>query len=1129
MLYRNSTSAAFGRSIAISLKAGASLAALCLAGTALPALAQTAAGDVEQSTNTPGTKPGPSNTDNVQEETDPAAGPDIVVTGFRQSLSSAQGIKRNSDVIVDSVTAEDIGALPDRSVTETLQRIPGVSINRFAAGVDPDHFSVEGSGVVVRGLTYVRSEFNGRDAFSAGNSGGLSFSDVPSELLGGVDVFKSPSADRIEGGIAGVVNLRTRKPFDQKGLLLSANAEMNYGEFAKKGAPSLSALVSNRWETGIGEFGLLGSISYSQLYTRADRLGISSFRVRPLYSNGTRTDVVPFTGATRQGSGLFPRGAVAGSQDFNRERYGYSAAAQWRSNDGSMEATAQFLRSDARQTWDERTVEIATDNVTANGDSRARTGTTLNFDDSGLFENGIITGPTGWRADQNTAGDRRTPEYGLQSNNISRQQVSKIVTSDYSFNFKWDVTSRLGLNLDYQHVDSSSKIDDNGLWTSTYQDAQIRMNGSKIPDVQFLSPQNCNGICTGTPGAASTYSGYFGPGRQSYLDPYNSFYRSAMDHREESTGNSDAVRLDLEYSFPETGFLRAIRAGGRFAQRETEARFSAYNWGVLSEQWGNGGPVWLSDNVDGSPTTNGGTPPQGYQPVLFDNFLQGRTASPFGPGRLFYSGMTAANVAEYRAYASRINQEWQARITCANGNGRTVNGGWNPLSERCDVIPGSTYLPGEINPQTERNRAGYVMARFDTEFGNGWKLNGNVGVRYTNTQRISQGFQSFPTVTSLPTTAQCATQVQQVVTGVAGASLSPFCALTTAQQTSYRGFLNGATVANNVDITYDYWLPSLNVKLEVGNGIQFRGAYTKGVAPPSPGLVRNYYVVALTTQARVNGAGQQIPIVVNADGSIPANQVQVLGQFNAGNPYLLPTEADSFDLTGEWYFSRVGSITVSGFYKRLTNVLTNDTQRTSFTNNGQTFEAIVTTPVNSDDVGHIRGVEVGYQQTYDFLPGFLKGLGLQANYTFISSSGVPQATLSATDPAVAAGQQPTITGNNFPLQGLSKHQFNVTPFIDVGPLSLRASYNWRSDYLLTLRDVITPFDPIFQRAYGQMDASAFVQVTPQFRIGVQGVNLTNSMTVTEAAVVDQNQAIRRVPRQWYVNDRRYSIVARMNF
>ena len=122
---------------------------------------------------------------------------EVVVRGVRRSLESAQALKRFSGVIVDSVTAEDIGALPDRSVTETLQRVPGVAINRFAAGRDPDHFSVEGSGVVVRGLTYVRSEVNGRDSFTANNGRGLSFADVPPELLIGVDVFKSLSADRI--------------------------------------------------------------------------------------------------------------------------------------------------------------------------------------------------------------------------------------------------------------------------------------------------------------------------------------------------------------------------------------------------------------------------------------------------------------------------------------------------------------------------------------------------------------------------------------------------------------------------------------------------------------------------------------------------------------------------------------------------------------------------------------------------------------------------------------------------------------------------------------------------------------------------------------------------------------------
>src|SRR5262249_46929883 len=157
----------------------------------------------------------------------------------------------------DSITAEDIGALPDQSVVESIQRIPGVAVNKFLASNDPDHFSAEGSGVVVRGLTYVRSELNGRDTFSANNCRELSFPDVPSVLLTGVDVFKSLSADMIEGGISGPVNLRTRVPFDAEGPVFAASIEGRYGVFAKEWTPSVSVLASDRWATHLGEFGLL--------------------------------------------------------------------------------------------------------------------------------------------------------------------------------------------------------------------------------------------------------------------------------------------------------------------------------------------------------------------------------------------------------------------------------------------------------------------------------------------------------------------------------------------------------------------------------------------------------------------------------------------------------------------------------------------------------------------------------------------------------------------------------------------------------------------------------------------------------------------------------------------------------
>ena len=144
--------------IATLLRGGVSVSALCVMGFTTPAFAQAAAtvaaaAPADQASDTK------------------ASSDDIVITGIRASLANAQKIKRESDTVVDAITSQDIGALPDRSVTEALQRVPGVSISRFAGSSDPDHFSVEGSGVVVRGLNFVRSEFNGRDAFSAGVGG----------------------------------------------------------------------------------------------------------------------------------------------------------------------------------------------------------------------------------------------------------------------------------------------------------------------------------------------------------------------------------------------------------------------------------------------------------------------------------------------------------------------------------------------------------------------------------------------------------------------------------------------------------------------------------------------------------------------------------------------------------------------------------------------------------------------------------------------------------------------------------------------------------------------------------------------------------------------------------------------
>src|SRR5690606_28291278 len=191
-----------------------------------------------------------------------------------------QDLKRYADTVKDVITATDIGALPDKSVTEALQRVPGVTIERFASSSDPKHYADEGTGVLVRGLDRVRSEINGRDAFSANPWGGLSYEDFPAELLGAVEVVKNQTADLTAGGIAGTVNLITRKPLDSDEQILAFTAKANYGDFREEATPSFSGLFSDHWETDIGKIGFLVAGSGSEYKTRGDGVGVANYYSR---------------------------------------------------------------------------------------------------------------------------------------------------------------------------------------------------------------------------------------------------------------------------------------------------------------------------------------------------------------------------------------------------------------------------------------------------------------------------------------------------------------------------------------------------------------------------------------------------------------------------------------------------------------------------------------------------------------------------------------------------------------------------------------------------------------------------------------------------------------------------------
>ena len=113
-----------------------------------------------------------------------------------------------------------------------------------------------------------------------------------------------------------------------------------------------------------------------------------------------------------------------------------------------------------------------------------------------------------------------------------------------------------------------------------------------------------------------------------------------------------------------------------------------------------------------------------------------------------------------------------------------------------------------------------------------------------------------------------------------------------------------------------------------------------------------------------------------------------------------------------------------------------------------------------------------------------------------------------------------------PLAGISKNSFNATVFYEDDKFSARAAYNWRSAFLITPRDDIFPFSPIWQEATGQLDASIFYNVTEQLKIGIQGVNLLDEITET-SQVVDFDGT--RITRSAFRNDRRFTFLARFDF
>ncbi|MDE8652558.1 TonB-dependent receptor [Novosphingobium album (ex Liu et al. 2023)] len=175
-----------------------------------------------------------------------AAEDEIIVTGIRRSLDQSLAVRRNASGIVDAVVAEDIGKLPDQNVIETLQRIPGVQIARVQG---------EGNAFVIRGISQNQIQFNGAMLGGPTSDGTGRLGEFNPEILAGMQVIKSPSADTTEGALGGTVNLVTKKPLDQDRFVAAGRIQGSYYDRAERLGYQASAMISAK--TADDRLGLL--------------------------------------------------------------------------------------------------------------------------------------------------------------------------------------------------------------------------------------------------------------------------------------------------------------------------------------------------------------------------------------------------------------------------------------------------------------------------------------------------------------------------------------------------------------------------------------------------------------------------------------------------------------------------------------------------------------------------------------------------------------------------------------------------------------------------------------------------------------------------------------------------------
>ncbi|QOY96076.1 TonB-dependent receptor [Massilia sp. UMI-21] len=971
-----------------------------------------------------------------------APAPAVVrIAGTRQSVASAISRKKNAGTVSDSIVAEDIGEFPDKNVGEALSRITGVQLSRDFG---------EGSKVAIRGVEpdLNRIEVNGMSVLGTdGGAGrGAELRELASELIGSIDVYKGLTADMTEGGIGGTVQITTRKPLDFKKRTIGTSIAAEHSTSRGGVQPRGNLYMADKFLDG--KLGLMANFVYDKVLTQNDYARNTSWRFLQdwdLSPEKTVTSTNPALAAINSYAGCSTAGLSSGDlADCRRQWFDYSPGIArygiWTRDHkrSSGELTAQYEFSKEFNAW--ATYQANTQRQRLNDRNfgtdfgsisrLANTGTAPVYGANGVPTTaGRCTAPTG-----------ATPGMVLENHHVTEYVVgSCLYAGGQGGQGAFSTSARdFQLDIDSRYASSGFKFRRGGLEVEGLFGASKSTYSSDTNSIVLT--QNAPGLKVAL--NAQSLPQFTFPSGYSPDDP-GSYVQAQLQYRPSETENTEnQAKLDFKYRL-KTPFF-------------TKAWFGVQGRKATSEQFNGGG--YMASNGSDLNSSADDINVRGAnvnQTAVYDPLYSGSAQRPNDPQSFINSSFETRylNAAQMAALVAAVQGRTPGTFFSGYDDVSGLPSGWmSPVY--ANAVPffdtsnfNHNYLfnapgsDGQTYPQIpafgvdERIASTYLRLDYATKLFDR-DLEGNIGVRYTRTRDRSSGSSRYSVRTE-----------------------------TAPGSSTFRDVIISNSVST-VENTYSDVLPSFNGAFwAIDNKLVARVGWAKAMARPRVNLL------APNATCIVGSGNPQF----GGDGT---------DDCSAGNPDLKPYRSTNTDLSFEYYPTPDSQLSLALFQKDITSYVRERvlTRGVDLFKTGQLFD--VTQAVNGEGAT-TKGIEIAGRTALTFLPGWLGGFGIDANYTRMNYKYAEGTELLN-----------VLDGSVLPYPGMSKNAYNLSLWYDQGPINARLAYSYRDRFFTGSNDVSG--NPVFEAKSGYLDAKIQYRYNEQVTFALEGKNLTDEVKRLDA-------------------------------